>query len=405
MSAHRPLVRPLPLRLPPSIQTAALCLLIVLLLTPSVILAAPPPVRIGATVSLEGPYRELSLMVRKGYELWAVEVNRRGGLLGRKVELVFYDDKSRVDRVRTLYEQLITEDKVDLVLSPYGSSLTLAAAEVTDSHGYTMLACTASATTIWQQGFRHVFGIYATADRYLIGFVDLIARKGLRSIGIIYHNSPFNIDAANGTRTWANRFGLKVNYSAAFGRQGEDLHAIVRAVQQSDIDGLVFCGYPPDGYRFIELLKKEKYRPKALAMTILPALSSFYTKAGPFAENIFGPSQWEADERLPFPGTERFIRKFNEVNGSPPSYHACSAYSSCQILEKAINYHQKIDQAMIRDYVASLDTVTIMGRFKVDHRGSQVGHNAILIQWQNGKKEIVYPAKMRTAPPRFQPAG
>ena len=84
-----------------------------------------------------------------------------------------------------------------------------------------------------------------------------------------------------------------------------------------------------------------------------------------------------------------------------PSYHAASAYSACQILEKAIIQAQAIDHEKIRDYISSFDTITIMGRFKVDHTGRQVGHNPILIQWQNGKKEIVYPSKMSTSQPQF----
>lgn len=364
--------------------------------------AAESPIRIGATVSYEGKYKEVSYMVRKGYELWVDEINRRGGLLGRRVELILYDDKSDIDLVRSLYEKLITEDKVDLVLSPYGSSLTMAASEVTEKHGYVMLACTASATNLWQRQFKYIFGIYATADRYFIGFEDLIARQGLHKLGIVYDNSTFNINAANGAMSWASMFGLNITFTATFGANNDTLSEVVKKLKNSDVDALIFCGYPPDGYEFINLMKKEKYRPKALGMTILPVLPEFYEEVGAFAENVFAPSQWESDERLPFPGTVSFIRRFTALNGKSPTYHACSAYSSCQILEKAIRQDQAIDHQRIRDFVASLDTVTIMGRFKVDHTGSQVGHNAILIQWQNKKKEIVYPAKMRTARPRFE---
>jgi branched-chain amino acid transport system substrate-binding protein len=151
----------------------------------------------------------------------------------------------------------------------------------------------------------------------------------------------------------------------------------------------------------LDLLAQGDWRPKALGITIAPIHPDFNRRAGAIAEGIFGPSQWEPDERIPFPGTNKFIQDFKSAYHKLPSYHAGSAYASCQILERAITEVGEIDHQRIRDYVSALDTVTVIGRFKVDHQGKQVGHNPILIQWQAGRKEIVYPTKMRTAAPRF----
>lgn len=148
-------------------------------------------------------------------------------------------------------------------------------------------------------------------------------------------------------------------------------------------------------------MKKTQYRPKALALSIAPALPDFYTRAGTMAEGVFGPSQWEPDERIPFPGTKKFIRCFLAFTQKLPSYQAGSAYASGQILEEAIRSVHSLDQEKIRRFILGLDTVTVVGRFKVDHTGKQIGHNPMLIQWQNGEKEIVYPRKMQTAPPMF----
>jgi len=363
--------------------------------------AGAEPLRIGATVSLEGKYIETSDMIQHAYKLWAKQVNQRGGLMGRHVELILYDDKSQKDRVGPLYEKLITEDKVDLVLSPYGTPLTLEASQTTERHGYVMLACTAAGEKIFERGHQYVFGVYALADRYFIGFLDLMAQNGLESLGVIFEKTSFNISAAKGARKWADRFGLKVEFYQGFDDPGKELPDLLKQVALKNVDGLIFSGYPPECYQFIGLMKKADYRPKALSFTIVPVHPDFAKKTGPFAEGIFGPSQWEPDERIPFPGTAKFIHDFKGFAGKMPSYHAGSAYSACQILEKAILQAQAIDHNKIRDFVSSLDTVTVMGRFKVDHTGRQVGHNSILIQWQNGKKEIVYPSKMRTSAPRF----
>lgn len=362
---------------------------------------AQQAIRIGGTVSLEGRYVQLSSMLKNGYELWAKEVNERGGILGRKIELIFYDDKSDPDSVGPLYEKLITEDKVDFVFSPYGSTLTIPAAEVAEKHKYVMLTAAASAGELWDKKFRYVFGVYSTADRYFIGFLDLVARQKMKNVGVVFDTTAFNVSAAAGVRRWADLFGLNLVFSESFSDHEKELPEIIKKIRLSGVECLVFCGYPPGGYFFIEQLKTEKFRPPELAIAIIPAYSDFYDKVGPFAEGIFGPSQWEADERLPFPGTSSFIKNFLDLNGKEPSYHACSAYSVGQLIEKSILSVGGIDQEKIRKYVADLDTITIMGRFKVDEEGRQIGHNPLLIQWQDGKKEIVYPTKMRTAPGRF----
>ncbi|MBC8439778.1 MAG: ABC transporter substrate-binding protein, partial [Deltaproteobacteria bacterium] len=121
----------------------------------------------------------------------------------------------------------------------------------------------------------------------------------------------------------------------------------------------------------------------------------------PFKKPVWRGFYFHRELLIPFPGTKLFIKDFKAFAGVMPSYHAASAYSACQILEKAIIQAQEIDQKKIRNYVSSFDTITIMGRFKVDHTGRQVGHNPILVQWQNGKKEIVYPSKMSTSQPQF----
>ena len=367
--------------------------------------AGEKPILIGGTVSLEGKYVETSAMIQKGYKLWADQTNKQGGILGRRVKLILYNDKSQKNLVASLYEKLIVEDKVDLTLSPYGSTLTMAASEITEKYGYVMLASAAAGEKIWERGYKYIFGVYALADRYFIGFQDLLAREGFESIGIIFENTSFNTSIAKGVRRWADRFNLKIKYDNSFDDANRDLPLILKQVMKKNIDGLIFSGYPPQCYQFIDLMKKADYRPKALSFTIVPTHPDFYKNMGPFAEGIFAPSQWEPDERIPFPGTKQFIKDFNKFTGMMPSYHAASAYSACQILEKAIIQAQEIDHQKIRNYVSSFDTITIMGRFKVDHTGRQVGHNPILIQWQNGKKEIVYPSKMSTSSPLFKPGG
>ncbi|MBC8438242.1 MAG: amino acid ABC transporter substrate-binding protein [Deltaproteobacteria bacterium] len=262
--------------------------------------AGEKPILIGATVSLEGKYVETSAMVKNGYKLWVEQINKNGGLLGRPVKLILYNDKSQKSLAASLYEKMIVEDKVDLTLSPYGTPLTMIASEATEKHGYVMLACAAAGEQIWERGYKYIFGVYAPADRYFIGFLDVLARNGFESLGLIFENSSFNISIAKGVRGWAERFNLNVTYDKGFDDAGKELPLILKQVMEKNIDGLIFSGYPPECYTFIDLMKKVDYRPKSITFTITPILPGFYEKVGPFAEGIFAPSQWEPDERIPF---------------------------------------------------------------------------------------------------------
>lgn len=340
-------------------------------------------------------------MVLDAMRLWEKQVNKQGGLLGRPVQLVLYDDQSRPELVEKFYRQLILRDKIDLLLSPYGTPLTQKASEVSERYKFVMLAAAASGENMWRRGYKHLFGVYTPAGRILIGFLDLFARQGLGSLAILFEDSPHNISTAQGAKKWAERLGLKVNYFQAFREGKEEIFQLMQESLAMRPDGLIFCAYPEDSHVLLELLGQEKFRPKAVCETIAPALPSFYHRLGRLAEGVFGPSQWEPDIRIPYPGTKEFIANFKELAHRSPSYHAASTYAACKILEKGIKHNQSLDQVKLRDYVLSLDTVTIVGRFRVDSTGMQVAHSPLLIQWQQGKKEIVYPNSMQTAPARF----
>ncbi|MGD9063840.1 MAG: amino acid ABC transporter substrate-binding protein, partial [Desulfobacterales bacterium] len=333
--------------------------------------------------------------------LWEQEVNLRGGLLGRPVKLILYDDKSQKKRVRQLYKKLILEDKVDLVFSPYGTPLTLEASKVSENNKMVMLACAASGEQIWERQYKYVFGVYALAKRYFVGLLDLMAREGFEKLAILYEDSPFHQDVAAGTVLWAKRFGIDVSLKAPFTNAESKFPGLLEKAIEVNADGLIVSAYSQECYQFLDLMKKKKYRPKVLAFTIAPIHPEFYQKVGMIAEGVFGPSQWEPDERIPFPGTKKFIDGFVAYAKKVPSYHAGSAYAASQIIESAINQTKSLDHNKIRDYIRAMDTVTVIGRFKVDPKGKQIGHNPIMIQWQQGEKEIVYPTKMQTASARF----
>jgi branched-chain amino acid transport system substrate-binding protein len=389
-------------------KSYALSLVFCLLLAFPMAAAATRPdnIRIGATVSMTGKYAEPSAMIREAFKLWEHEVNARGGLLGRKVDLLLYDDQSDVARVGELYRKLIEDDKVDLVFSPYGTPLTLEASRISEQHGFVMLSCGAAGTGIWQRGFHFVFGVYAPAQRMFIGLLDLMAQNGMNRLSLMYdQSSSFDIDVVKGVREWAAKFKIDLVDEQPYRDGKRQIPSILKRFKEKNAAAVLVSAYPPDDYEVMRILAKMNYKPRVLSLTIAPAQPDFERKAGAIADRVFCPSQWEPDERIPFPGTKQFVQAFTAFTGHLPSYHAGTAYAACQLYEQAIKATRSLDNRRIRDHLASMDTVTVIGRFKVDRTGMQVGQNPIIIQWQNGRKEIVWPRKMQTARPIMAAAG
>ena len=360
------------------------------------------PVLIGATVSIDGAYKEPSEMIEKAYRFWVDEINEKGGLLGRQVKLILYNDKSDPTTTKSLYKKLINEDRAAIVLSPYSSPLAIAASEVTEPNQKLLLAVAAAAEKPWQRNMRYLFQLYAPAKRQFIGVLDIMAKNRLKSLALIYNNqSVFNLDIVEGIKHWASIYKLKVVYERSYQDGKKDLPGMLKQIKEVNPKAIINTSYPPDSYELLALLKSMQYKPQVLSMPIVPAHPDFQLKVGDIANGVMGPSQWEPEDRIHFPGTRKFIREFLSYSGHMPSFHATSAYAACQLIEQAVNHTNSLDNTKLRNYIASLDTVTVLGRFKVDPSGRQVGHNSFIIQWQAGKKEIIWPKKIQTAPPKI----
>jgi branched-chain amino acid transport system substrate-binding protein len=323
-------------------------------------------------------------MMERAYRLWARQVNGGGGLLGRPVELIIMDDESSPETAVAAYRRMIKEMDVDLVLSPYGTPISLAVAEVTETAGYPLIASASASDALWEQGHSRVFGMYALARRYFIGFLDLLARNGYTSIALIHEQNEFNEDCAGGTVKWAAEFGVDVVSQISIDASSFRPESVIGELRELNPDGLVVCTYPDAGYAIIEEMQRIRFRPAGLAFTIIPVHPDFDDLVGAFANGIFAPSQWEPDERIPFPGTADFVEEFTTFVEAEPSYHAGSAYASCQILEMALEHVGEVDHSAIAAYIASLDTVTVIGRFKTDASGKQIG--------RKGKRKSCIPA-------------
>lgn len=356
---------------------------------------AVEPVKIGATVSLTGKYAEMGQMNEKAYRLWERHVNQKGGLAGRRVKLILHDDESNAEHAKERYLELIKREKVDLVLGPYSSEITEAVSSVTEELRYPLLASGASADSIWDHGRKYIFGVYITADKYSVGFLELLVKSGLSKVAILSADDLFSKSIEAGTKSWARRYGLNVVYSDTFKKGSKQIEKSVQAARNSGADAVMVAGYFDDAVNGRLALKKIGWAPKAYYATVGPAVQKYYEVLKEDAELTYSSSQWEPNH--PFPGSRAFAEEFHRDYGIMPSYHAASAYAAGQILEAAVRKAKNLDRSKLRDTLSALDTITVMGRYGVEPDGRQVRHFTSTVQWQDGKKEIVSPPKMTTA--------
>ena len=143
---------------------------------------ASEPIWVGTTQSLSGRFAAEGKLQLEGLLMWVGDINARGALLGRRVELVHYDDQSDPDRVAMLYEKLIAEHQVDLLIGPYSSELTLRASDVAERHNFPMVTAAASADRIWDRGYRNVFGIDVLSSNYMDIAVTEAAKRGAKNV-------------------------------------------------------------------------------------------------------------------------------------------------------------------------------------------------------------------------------
>src|SRR5438128_4356291 len=167
----------------------------------SLVADAQGPVRIGASLSLTGTYAKLGKNQQEGYQLCQKDLNAKGGLLGRKVEFVVYDDQSLPPTGVRLYEKLITEDKVDAVMGPYSSPITEAVANVTEKYKKVMVSPLAATTSIFKKEPRrkYIFMMLTPAEGYFEGLLDMAVKRGLKSVAVINEDTLFSKAAAAGT--------------------------------------------------------------------------------------------------------------------------------------------------------------------------------------------------------------
>ena len=360
---------------------------------------AQQPIRIGASIAVTGRDNVQGGYVREGYLLCQKQVNEKGGILGRPIEFVIRDDGSDPKGAAALYETLITEDKVDAVIGPYGSAMTDAAADVTEKHRKLMVAPSAGTSAIWEKGRKHLIMVLSPLEAATAGTIDLAARNGLKTIAVISVDTLPAKAMAKGALELAKKEGLELILHETYPPGTTDFSAILNKVKAAKPDLLVVNYVPAEVIAMTRQMKELDINVKMLSATPGASFLDYQEALGKTAEFVYAGSYWNPD--LPYPGNREFVAAYQKEFNRTPAFVSASSYAGCQLLVDAARRVGSLDSDKLREALLKLKTKTVFGDFAVDERGFQIGHKAITIQWQDGKQVVVWPNEVAAGKARF----
>lgn len=362
--------------------------------------ASASPITIGASLSLSGDFSADGQAYEKGYELWATDQNKAGGLLGHPIKLNIISDASSPAQVVTNYEKLIGSDRDQLVFAPFSTLLTVPAARVAARFGYAMVGGSDGGPTVFSAGLRNVFDVSIPVKNNLVTFAQWIAAlpkaKRPKTAAYITVDDPFTQPQLPVAQAILQKAGVKTVVNKVFPEEATDYSSIAGQVATAKPD-LVILGSVdvPTVSAFVHVFIQQHYNPKAFIATSGPDQGQqFINAVGAGNENgIFVPNGW-------YPGfkkadSEKMVKEYVAKyggNASGVNADVAEAYSVGQVLTQAVKATHGFNQQKIIKYLKSGVTLnSVQGPVKFNNLGENLAQKTLTFQWQDGKLDQVIP--------------
>ena len=381
--------------------------------------AQAKPIKIGFSMALTGGLAGAGKAALIGMEIWREDVNKLGGLLGRPVEFVYYDDATQPANVPALYTKLIDVDKVDLVVSSYGTN------EIAPAMPIVMRK---------KMVFPALFGLAANEqfsyDRYFQimpagpspqtdfskGFFDLAAAQKPKpaTLAIVAADAEFALNAAAGARKNAQAAGLKIVYDKTYPPSTTDFSPIVRAIQATGPDLVYVASYPPDSVGMVKAAHEVGLKAKMFGGGMVGLqYAAIQKNLGPLLNGIVNYDYWVPEKTLVFPGVNEFLAKYRVAaagKGVDPYGHYLPpfAYAYLQVVQQSVEATKSLDQAKLADYMRKTTFDTVVGKVKFGRNGEWAKSRVLMVQFRNvqkdnleqfveaGKRIVVYPKEYQS---------
>jgi branched-chain amino acid transport system substrate-binding protein len=365
------------------------------------------PIKIGISLSLTGDYSADGLAFQQGYQLWASDVNKSGGLLGRQVQLDFLSDASSSDQVQTNYQTLITVHHDDLVFGPFSTLLTKPASVVANRYGYAFVEGAGGGPSVFTRGLTNIFDVSLPVANNLVAFANYIlalpASQRPTSVAYATEDDPFTQPQVDTARTVLEQGGIKTASYQVYPAETTDYTPIADKMIASGAQIVVVGTLLNDVSAFIQRFKQQHYNPQALIATAGPDQGSAFlnviggTKP---AEGIMVPNGgWFAEANTP--GNAQMVQEYVARFGGTYdgiSSDVAEAYSVGEVVQQAVTKIGTIDNTkLIAQLHSGATYTTVQGPVKFDSTGQNIAATAYLFQWQNGNLIPVFPANVAQA--------
>ena len=354
------------------------------------------PIKIGFSMALTGPLAPNGKQALLGMQIWEEEINAKGGLLGRPVKLVYYDDQSQSAPVPGIYTKLLDVDKVDLIIGPYA----------------TVPAAAAMPVVIQKKKlFMILFGLDVNAefkyDRFFAmipngpdatsftsGFFDTAMQQNPKptTVALANADAEFGVKACEGARANAKKAGLKIVYDKSYPPSSTDFAPIVRAVQAAKPDLFVLCSYPLDSVGMVKAINEIGFKPKMVggAMVGLQA-TVFKNQLGPLLNGFVNYETWVPSDKMMRPQTAEFLKKYQAKAGAagvdPLGYYLGTwGYAYISIYGEAIAATKSIEDGKLADYIRKTTHKTINGDVKFGAKGEWEKSGMLQVQYHGIKQ-------------------
>jgi branched-chain amino acid transport system substrate-binding protein len=362
----------------------------------------------GYSVSLSGKFSTEGADTHRAYQMWAEEVNKRGGIevkqFGRKlpVKLVHYDDTSDTNAALRNYERLMSRDQVDGLFSPWGSGINFAITAVTEKNKYPIVLSSAAADSIFNRGFKYIFGATQLASTLFNGLADyIIANKSeIRTVAIAHENFLFTQSLRSAFLPRLEKGGVKVVVDEQYPLGGQDFTTVLTRMKAANPDAVVAINIMPSSVYFTRQMAEIGLKPKLYAVNIGPMFQhDFIEKLGAASENIMENGFWHPD--LPYEGARRFFDAYTAKYNRIPSTDAAYAHIATQVMQQAIEQAGTLEREKIAQTLRAGKFNTILGPYEYDERGANKQQLSFVAQVQDGKRVIVWPKEIAKAPAKL----
>jgi branched-chain amino acid transport system substrate-binding protein len=370
---------------------------------------APDQILVGATIASTGPFSAEVGPFKKLMETWAEMVNAKGGILikeyGKKLPLKFiiYDDTSKPPDSQRLYEKLVTEDKVHVLLGPDSSPLTMAASTVPEKHKIPFIALEANATPIFTRGFEWMVGVIDDGPKWSFHYFDMLAQEGkAKTIAFVIEDTPHPKEVGSGSMPKARETGLKVVVEEYFPVATQDFTPIIAKIKAADPDIVYVAAFPAREGTFFKQAIEQGLNPREFH--IIHHGSAFREPAGKAANLVTGENYWMPGVKGG-PNVPEFEELLQKTGIKVEDYPWASIhFFGFEALRAGLEKAGTLDREKLMAALKGLDIQTISGRLRFYKKGEnrnpntawQGTLNPFPTQIQDGKYVTLWPPQFAT---------